>query len=213
MNVTIFGATGATGRHLVDEALKRGHTVTAYTRNPAKLQPRPGLTVVHGELSDTVKIDQAVRGADVVLSALGVGRPLRHDPAVVDGIGRIVEAMERYRSRRLVYLSFVGVAESRTQGGPFLRHVGSRLLRKEIADHERKEATVRSSHLDWTIVRPPKLTNRRASGRYRSGEGLVANQFPPTLSRADVAAFMLDQAATSDARRTAVTVLPVSNRA
>lgn len=73
MNVTVFGATGGVGSQVVDQLRSRGHTVTAYIRNPGKA---PGtwdqdITVVVGELSDPAAIDRAVQGADAVVSALG----------------------------------------------------------------------------------------------------------------------------------------------
>lgn len=128
-----------------------------------------------------------------MISALGVGRPLRSDPEVVAGVGRIIAAMERAGVRRLIYLSFVGVRDSRRRAGPVIRHAASRVLRREIADHEAKEALITASGLDWTIVRAPALTSGPATGTWRSGEEIAAAGALPRLPRADVARFMLDQ--------------------
>jgi putative NADH-flavin reductase len=87
----------------------------------------------------------------------------------------------------------VGVTESRPHAGLLTRLVGARLLRHEIADHETKEALVKASRLDWTIVRPPKLTNGAYTGKYRSGEGIRPHSIFPRLSRADAAEFLLRQ--------------------
>ena len=105
MKVTVFGATGGIGSQAVDQLRSRGHTVTAYVRNPGKV---PGtwdqdVTVVVGELSDAAAIDRAVQGADAVVSALGpslsrtaAGLPL------IEGTRNIVAAMQRHGIRRYV---------------------------------------------------------------------------------------------------------------
>lgn len=105
MNVTVFGATGGVGAHVVDALRTRGHRVTAHVRNPAKVPPTWGddVTLVVGELSDAVAVDRAVQGADAVVSALGpsldrgaTGLPL------VEGTENIVAAMQRHGVRRYV---------------------------------------------------------------------------------------------------------------
>jgi uncharacterized protein YbjT (DUF2867 family) len=195
MRVLVLGASGATGRHLVEQALAQGHQVTALARNPAKLHRRsPELTVVQGDVTDPLAVERAVRSQDAVLCALGSSTPLKHDPALVAGIGNLVGAMERLQVRRLVYLSFLGVHHGRRQLSPLGRYVVAPLLmRKVAADHERKEAIIQQSTLEWVIVRPPRLTNRRRTGTYRSGEDIQATLVVPRVSRADLAEFMLRQ--------------------
>jgi putative NADH-flavin reductase len=195
MRVLVLGATGATGRHLLEQALARGHQVTALARNPAKLHRRSAdLTVVQGDVTNPLAVERAVRSQDAVLCALGSSTPLKHDPALVAGIGYLVGAMERLDVRRLVYLSFLGVRGGRDQLSPLGRYVvAPLLLRKVAADHERKEAIIQHSTLEWVIVRPPRLTNRRRIGTYRSGEDVQARMVVPRVSRADLAEFMLDQ--------------------
>ena len=190
----VFGASGATGRHLVSQALQGGHHVTAFVRDPARLATRhERLVLVQGDVADAAEVERGVAGHDAVLSALGVGRPLRHDEAVIEGVRHIVKAMERENVRRLVYLSTSGVRESRVGAGLLVRLMAASLIRHEIADHEIKEGLVRASTLDWTIVRAPLLTNGRRTGRYRSGEDVSARSPLPMLSRADVAEFMIRQ--------------------
>lgn len=209
MRVLVVGASGATGREIVGQALAGGMEVSAFVRDPRSMgDARPGLRVVAGELDDDACVARAVAGQDGVISALGVGRPLRSDAAVVDGVGRIVATMERSDVRRLVYLSFVGVEESRDRAGPLIRHAVSRVLRREVADHERKEEIIARSALDWTIVRAPKLTDGPPTGAYRSGEEISAGTFFPRLSRADVAQFMLAQLTDTTFIRTAPSLYP-----
>jgi putative NADH-flavin reductase len=191
----VLGATGATGRHLVEQALGQGHHVTALVRNPAKLPRRsPDLTVVRGDVIDRGAVERTVRSQDAVLCALGSSTPLKHDPALVAGIGNLVDAMERLQVKRLVYLSFLGVHDGRGQLSLFGRYlVAPLLLRKVAADHERKEAIIQQSSLEWVIVRPPRLTNGRRTGAYRSGPEIQATMVIPRVSRADLAEFMLGQ--------------------
>jgi putative NADH-flavin reductase len=194
VNVVIFGASGRTGREVLRQGLAAGHQVTAFVRSPATLAAvSEGLTVVTGELSDHATVARAVRGQDAVISTLGVSKALRPDPAVVYGIGQIIDTMLRFAVLRLVYLSFVGVRDSRLYAGGVTRHIAARVLRNEIVDHERKEQLIRQSALEWTIVRAPKLKGGPPTGAYRSGEQIAAGTPLPTLARADVAQFMLYQ--------------------
>ena len=204
-----MGASGRTGREVVARAREDGMEVTAYVRDPARLgAAADGVRVVVGGLDDPGRIGEALAGQDAVVSALGVGRPLRSDPAVVDGVVRIVAAMESAGVRRLVYLSFVGVEESRRDSGPVIRHELSRVVRNEASDHERKERAIAASALDWTIVRAPLLTGGPATGAYRSGEGIAAAGALPRLSRADVAQFMVGQLTDAEYVRRAPSLFP-----
>lgn len=195
VNVLVFGAGGATGRLLVDEALRRRHRVRAFVRSPTTW-PRDGsgLSVVRGDVRDTDAVDAAVEGQDAVICALGAATPLRRDRALVDGIRNIVETMQRQGVRRLVYLSFLGVHESRAQLSALGRWVVAPLLmRNVVADHEAKERIIRASSLDWVIVRPPRLTDGERRVIFRKGVGIPANEIVPRISRADLADFMLRQ--------------------
>ena len=192
MNLLIFGASGMTGRELVRQSLAQGHIVTAFVRNPARLDVQnANLRIIQGDVSDYSLVERAVKDQDTVISALGVSQKLKSDPAVVDGVRNIIRAMEMNRVNRLIYMSFIGVRESRNNAGVLIRHLVSRFVRNEIADHELKEQLIRSSRLDWTIVRPPKLTNGSQTRKYRNGEGIRTSSLLPTMSRADVADFML----------------------
>jgi putative NADH-flavin reductase len=193
MNVAIFGAAGATGRALVTQALARGHRVTAFVRTPSKLSlMHPILTLVQGDVADTAAVEHALTGQDAVLCALGAATPLKRDPLLVTGIENIVRAMERGGPRRLIYLSFLGVQSGRGQLSLLGRYVVAPLvLRHVVADHEAKERIISQSSLDWTIVRPPRLTNGPHTGTYRHGSDIKATSIVPRISRADVADFIL----------------------
>jgi putative NADH-flavin reductase len=194
MNLLIFGASGGTGRLLVRQALAQNHAVTAFVRTPAKLAiTHAQLTVIVGDVADRPAVARAMHGQDAVLSALGAVTPLRRDPILVTGIRHIVEAMAQAGVQRLIYQSFLGVGDSQREAGFFIRYIAPLLLPHPTADHELKERVITESGLAWTIVRPPKLTNGRLTGRYRIGEYIRARSPVPLLSRADVADAMLRQ--------------------
>jgi putative NADH-flavin reductase len=193
MNLLVFGASGQTGQEVVREALARGHSVTAFVRDPAKLGEVKGkVRVIRGDVADAATVAQAMPQHDAVVSTLGVGTPLQHDPDVIAGIGHILTAMQDAGVRRLVYQSFIGVRESRAAVGFVLRFIAPLPLRHEIADHETKEGLIRASAIDWTIVRPPKLTTGTRS-QYRVGDDIRTLAPVPTLSRSDVAHFIVGE--------------------
>jgi putative NADH-flavin reductase len=192
MRLLVFGASGKTGHELVRQAIDGGHTVTAFVRTPEKLKiTGPSVRVVRGNVADSATVSGAIPGHDAVVSALGVSTPLKHDADVISGIQNIIGAMEEHGIGRLIYLSFIGVRESRAAVGFVLRYIAPIPLRHEIADHEMKESMITSSRLAWTIVRAPKLMNGPATGRYRSGDDIRTWKPVPMLSRSNVARFVL----------------------
>lgn len=196
MRLLVFGASGQTGQELLRQALERRQAVTAFVRQPKKLTiTDPELRIVQGNVADYPAVAGAVRGHDAVVSTLGVGTPLKHDADVVAGVQHIIRAMDEHKVRRLIYLSFIGVRDSRAAVGFVLRYIAPLPLRQEIADHEAKEALVKASPLDWTIVRAPKLTGGPRTGRYRSGESITTWKPLPVMARADVAQFILEELA------------------
>ena len=208
MNLLVFGATGHTGRLVVREALARGHRVSAFARDPAKLDVvHDAVRIIRGDVADAAAVAHSIEGHDAVVSTLGVGTPLQHDPKVIAGIGHILAAMKTAGVRRLIYQSFIGVRDSRAAVGFVLRFIAPLPLRHEIADHETKEALIKASATDWTIVRPPKLTN---GGRtpYRVGETITTFAPISTLSRADVAHFIVNEIEQPQYRCKAVRLLP-----
>lgn len=208
MKVLVFGASGKTGREVVRQALARGYAVTAFVRETARLPlAHANLRLVTGEITNQKEVAHVISGQTAVISTLGVGQPLTHDQAVIEGVRAIARAAEHASVERLLYLSFIGVKESRDAAGFVLRRLAATLLRHEVADHEAKEATIVESLVDWTIVRPPMLTNGRLTGSYRVGEEIRARSPLPTMSRADVADFMLRQLTDTAFLRKAVRIL------
>ena len=208
MKVLVFGASGKTGREVVRQALARGFAVTAFVRETARLPlAHANLRLVKGQLADSKAVAKVVAGHTAVISTLGVGTPLAHDPVVIEGIKAIARAAEHASVERLLYMSFIGVSDSRDAAGFLLKRLASTLLRHEVADHEIKESVVTDCLVDWTIVRPPKLTNGRLTAAYRVGEDIRARSPLPLMSRADVADFMLRQLSDAAFIRKAVRIL------
>ncbi len=208
MKLLIFGASGSTGHELVKQSLSLGHSVTAFVRDSSKLKIKDKkLNVILGDITVISELKDAIRGHDVVLSALGASSPFKFDAIVVDGVGKIIKVMEEMGVLRFIYLSFIGTGEGRTHGGFVIRHVASRILKTEIAGHEAREKMIRGSKLHWTIVHAPTLTNGKRKGAYRTGEHLSSNSFVVTTSRADVADFMLSQCVDSTFNQKTVRIL------
>ena len=188
MKLVIFGASGATGRQLVQQALETGHAVTVLLRSANSLAiAHPRLTPIVGTLDHPATVQAAISGADVVVSVLGVrkGGP---QTVCTDGMRSILPAMQRAGVRRLIALSAYGAAETRAASW-FIRVVRL-LIAGKMRDKDGMEALVRTSATDWTLVRPPALTNGAASGSYRCGVALRPG-VTGHVSRADLAAFIL----------------------
>ncbi len=194
MNVVIFGASGKTGHHLVKQALEQGHAVTAFVRNPDKLTiGHDNLKIIQGNVSDYEKTELAIKNKDAVFSVLGASHPFKYDQLVVDGMGNIIKAMESNGVKRLIYLSALAVKDSRKGSGFMMRYIAPKILRTELAGHEAREKMIKQSQLKWTIVKAPLLTNGPFKKQYRSGTAITTKAFIISLSRADVADFMLEQ--------------------
>ncbi|ATQ77305.1 nucleoside-diphosphate sugar epimerase [Massilia violaceinigra] len=192
MNLAIFGATGATGRHLVEQALEAGHQVRALVRNADGLPiAHPRLRIVVGMLAQPAIVSGVAQGADAVICVLGA-RKGEASAICTEGARSILQAMNTAGARRLVALSAYGASETRN-ASLFIRFI-RKVIAAKMRDKDGMEALVRDSELDWTLVRPPVLTNGERSGRYRAGTALKPG-VTGRLSRADLAAFMLREAA------------------
>ncbi len=142
MRLLVFGATGGTGQVLLDQGLAQGHQMTAFVRNPAALEARPGLTIVQGDVTDAAAVGRAVAGHEAVLSALG---PRGGGYGVLPGgVQNIVTAMSQAGVRRLIHVSSFGVGDSLAQMGWVARQVFVPLfLRKALDEKEIEEGIIR----------------------------------------------------------------------
>jgi putative NADH-flavin reductase len=194
MKLTIFGATGGTGTCLAEQALAAGHQVIAVVRDPARLTvgPHPLLQVITADVMDLGSIIPAVADADAVLTAIG---PHGTDATTVsqDSVRSIIAAMQKAGARRLLTVS--GSIVDDEGESAYMRYLLKPMARRTFlrhvcADMRAAEAEVEASDLDWTILRPPRLTEGPATGRYRVAiDGGLRSGL--TVSRADLAACML----------------------
>lgn len=206
MNVLVFGATGPLGRRIVEQILAGGHQATAFVRTAGRLGPHAGLREVAGDVLDPAAVAAAVPGHDAVVSALGQSRPSPGGRDLHPGASNIIGAMKAAGVSRLIWISSHSVGDSRGRSGViFERLFAPVLLRAEMADKERQEALVAASDLDWTIVRPARLTNGPATGRVRAQPRLRIS-IRDSVSRADVAEFVLHELEHGDHLLTAPTV-------
>lgn len=198
MNVTVFGATGAIGALTVNELICRGHTVTAYARNATKIPATWGdnVRVVIGEMSDAGAIEEAVKGADVVVSALGPSMDRRATGLpLVEGTRHILDAMKRHNFTRYIghgTPSILDPQEKPTFQTRLIGFMGRTFLRRAYNELLGMTDLIRNSGADWTIVRfsAPKDTPKQ--GKLRVGfYGKDKIGFP--VSRADIAAFTAAQ--------------------
>jgi NAD(P)-dependent dehydrogenase (short-subunit alcohol dehydrogenase family) len=194
MQLTIFGATGGTGKQLVEQALAAGNQVVAFVRNPSKLTTRHDrLTIVQGELADSAAIECAISGADAVISVLGPRGDSSGKP-ITRGTQNILAAMEKCRVRRFV-LSSTPSASDPNDSPDFRFKIAVGLIRLMVRsayeDIVNTAQIVRASDCDWTIVRVSMLTDAPKTGRVKVG--YVNKAMGMHLARADMAEFMLKQ--------------------
>jgi putative NADH-flavin reductase len=195
MKVVIFGASGKTGMLLVEQALAKGYQVFAYIRRPGSiLIENPKLKIVIGNLNEPLKMKDTISGADACISALGGGSLTKHSIEMINGIKNIISIMEITKVHRLIYLSSLGANESRYLIPQPLRFILTNLfLRVTLADHNTNEDNIRKSKLIWTIVRPGSLTDGQLTGDLRHGTENTKIKGSVSISRANVASFMIQQ--------------------
>lgn len=198
MKLVIFGASGGTGQHLVQQALAQDHVVTAFARRPESIlaAPAPGLTVVQGDVHDGAAVSAAIAGQDAVLSALGARNLGRSDLLEV-GVQNMLAGMVAHGVGRVIVLGASGASRDAAQHQGMatrrlLKLISATVLREPFRSQREQERLLEASPAQYTVVRPPRLVDRPLTERYRVQE----DGLPPgglTIPRADVAHFMLRQ--------------------
>lgn len=177
MNLLVIGSTGRTGKHVLEQGLRRGHEITAFTRRPQELAGFQGLKrIVHGDALELADARKAVQGQDAVISAVGGS-----------GIARnLIAAME---VRRLVMTSSRSIIATR----PWLAIALAWLIfRAPYADLARAEGMLEMSDLDWSIVRATMLSDKPFTGRVHTDFEPNATGGDWALTRADYAMTLLE---------------------
>jgi putative NADH-flavin reductase len=191
IRLLVLGASGRTGRQVVEQALGHGHDVTAFVRDPSRLPlSHERLRVVVGDATRAADVQAAVDGQDAVISTLG-GSGEKPVHVYSDGVANAIRAMTARGVHRLVVLSAVGVGTDGS-GLPLAQRALRRLpaWRAICEDMERMEGDVMLSDLDWTIVRASALNDGPFTGHYRVVEGAAVPK-GSHISRADTAALLL----------------------
>ncbi|WP_227133975.1 NAD(P)-dependent oxidoreductase [Halorubellus salinus] len=193
MQLAVFGATGRTGRPLVQQAMERGHDVVAFARDPSDLAALAddALTVVQGDAYAGDGVAAAVAGADAVVSVLGQTKASPDDLLTVAG-DNVLDAMGDAGVERFVTLVGAGVREDGESVSLTGKAMGTllKLLAKEVlADAAEHVEHVRESDTEWTVLRAPRLVDGDGTGEYRAGD--IALGFESVV-RADVARCILD---------------------
>lgn len=193
MKVTVFGATGGTGKLVVRQALAAGHEVIAVARNPAAVPGgRDRLRVVAGDVLEPASVEQAVAGSDAIVSALG--SPGRKPTTVYsEGVANILRAMKAHGPRRIVALSADGVEPNPNVNlGQRLvtQLIVARIFRYQWSDMAVMERELTGSDTDWTVLRLPRLRDGVPTGKYRVTTGQPIKD-STTVSRGDVADYIV----------------------
>src|SRR5579859_1593516 len=195
--IAIFGASGQTGQQLTKQALKQGYVVKALVRNPAKLSTQnPNLKVIHGALTNPAQVDETVRDTDAVLSVIGAAKGSPSDIKVI-ATRNIRAAMTKNGVKRYIRLSSAAFGEPEpgdavSLGNKMMGALVKTMLAAEVQDERQSTALTKESNLDWTIVRAlAPLNNQPATGRYQAGR--IGVEVKGSISRADLASFMLDE--------------------
>jgi len=201
MKLVILGATGGTGLEIVRQAIERRHSVKALVRSPDRLKPFwDRITIKRGDLLDSRQLEGAIKGQDAVLSAFGPRVPISKTDA---------NLLERFAVALTEAMAHAGVSRVVVESVAFLfkdsivppTYVFGRLFFPGIvADASAMEQVFAGSQLDWTMVRPPQLTDKPYTGKYRVREGHLP-RFGFKISRAEVADFMVKSVENHFARR------------
>lgn len=193
--ILVVGATGGTGKQLVAQALERGYEVTAFVRNPSRLDlEHARLSVAHGDVLDRDSLDAAVGGHDAVVSALGHKRFFYPNRILSRGTINLLQAMRQHDVKRFICQTSLGIGDSAGRMGVYYTFfVIPVILPFYFWDKTRQERAIAKSDRDWVIVRPGRLTNRGQRDRIRHGSRVGNFVTTVRISRSDTAKFMLDQ--------------------
>ena len=190
MNLVVLGATGGTGLEIVRRALDHGHSVTAFVRSPERLRLfQDRISIKQGDLLNSAELEPVIAGHDAIVSAFGPRLPVAKDDA---------DLLQRFAVSLTTAMAHAGVGRAVVESVAFLFKdsilppaylLGRLLFPGIVADASAMERIFRDSELDWTMVRPPELTDKPFTGKYRLREGHLP-RFGFSISRADVADVM-----------------------
>ena len=187
MKLVVLGATGGTGLEIVRQAIEQGHSVTAFVRSPERLKPFDNrITIKQGDLLNSAELAKAISGHDAILSGFGPRVPIaKADANLLRNFATaLTTAMHHANVRRAIIVSTAFLFKDSIVPPTYL--FGRLLFPGVVIDASAMEQIMMQSGLDWTIVRPPQLTDKPFTGKYRVRIGHLPG-FGFKISRADVA--------------------------
>lgn len=208
MKIAVVGATGRTGSLVVEQGLARGDHITALARNPDAVSARhPNLVTMHADVLDRESVGRALQGSEAVVSALGIGSSRKPTVVYSEGIANIVAAMRAASVSRVAAISATPVGPRAEQA--FLERrvvmpILDRVFGATYADMRRMEKRLVDSEVDWISVRPPRLLDKPATGRYRFDVAPLPKA--RSLTYADLATALLELLGRADLYRRPVFV-------
>ena len=208
MKLLVLGATGGIGLETVRQAIDQGHSVTAFVRSPDRLKPFANrITIKQGDLLNSIELAKVIRGHDAVLSGFGPRLPIAKTDANLlrDFAASLTTAMQQSQVSRAVIVSTAFLFKDALL--PPAHFFGRLFFPGVVRDATAMEQIVLTSNLDWTIVRPPQLTDKPFTGKYRVRIGHLPN-FGFNISRADVAHFLIK---TAEDRNSSQQIVGISN--
>jgi uncharacterized protein YbjT (DUF2867 family) len=190
MKVLVLGANGKTGGYVVDRALAAGHHVTVLVRDPAKFN-KPGVRVLTGDATKANDVLSAILGQQAVIDSIGGTTPYKSTTLETTAVRNVIDAMKAEHATRLIVVSMMGIGESRAQAPFWYKYLlMPTFLRGSTQDKINMEHAVETSGLQYVIARPPILEDTPATGSIRIlGPGEIGH----SITRADLAAFLVDQ--------------------
>jgi putative NADH-flavin reductase len=209
MKISVVGATGRTGRQVVEQALARGHHVTALARRPDEIALRHArLSTVAADVSKLESLCDALTGSAAVISALGIGSSREPTAVYSEGVANVLRGMSAHQIDKLAVISAAPAGPRAEQ--PFLERrlampILDRIFGATYEDMRRMEATLSQSNVSWVSLRPPRLVDKKAKGRYRI-DPVKPLRRARSLTYSDLATALLDSLHRPDLHRRAVYV-------
>lgn len=192
-NLIVFGATGPTGREFVKQALDKGCELTIVVRDPLSFDMNhPKMKVIKGDVMKRSSFENEMLGKDAVISCLGSGGKTKPTLIYSKGIENIISTMEKSSVKRITCISALCLSTNDRMSfmGKLLTKFVQKIYKEPYKDMRSMEKILEKANLQWTIVRPPMLTNKTKTGIYRLGiNGHISRPF--SISRADLASYML----------------------
>ncbi|MEH2124066.1 NAD(P)-dependent oxidoreductase [Nostoc sp.] len=204
MKVLVIGAAGKTGRAVVEQAVVAGHQVTAFVHKADEYEVS-NVRIIEGDATDSTTMDAAVLGQDAVLDTIGGKKPYKATTLESSAANTIIASMQRNGVRRLVVTSMIGEGESEANATLYERLLIATFLRGADKDKAAMESAVKSSGLEWAILRPTILSDDPAKGNVRVFDPETGEK-AHKITRADLADFMLAQLDSNEYLHQAVTI-------